>query len=122
MPTLTDHNTATVRTTWFITFASALAWLIHVVFDIEVATNDPTFIVIIGAFYGILYRLSVVLSEKVPYFGYVLFGVNRSPEYSEPPPDVPALADEGFAESGIIWTIVGILAIIALAIWIIANV
>jgi len=120
LPALTDHNTATVRTTWSIGVVSALVWLAHVIFDVELSTSDPLIILIAPVVVGFFHRLSVVLSENVPYFGYLLFGVNRSPEYTEPPPDVPALAgdDNGQAPGGLVWLVVGILLIIALALWI----
>lgn len=91
---MNDPNTATVRTTWNVVVLMVLTWIVTSITDKEVATDDPRIIIAAGVIVGIFYRLSVVLSETVPYVGYVLFGVNRSPAYTTPPPDVPALADE----------------------------
>lgn len=110
---MNDHNTATVRTTWSLALTSLLAYLAHVVFGVEIETSDPLIILIVPAVAGIVHRLSLVLSEKVPYFGYVLFGINRSPEYTTPPPAVPALADEGRLD---LYDILIVLAVVVLAI------
>lgn len=92
---MTDTRTATVRTSWHTTLIAALAYLASRLFGWEISTDDPLLLLVVPVVVGIFYRASVALSEAVPWIGYVLFGVNRSPEYSEPPPEVPRLADEG---------------------------
>lgn len=91
---MSDSNTATIRTTVNAVVIFAVAYVASKVTGREFATNDPWIILIGGVIFGVLYRLSTVISEKVPYAGYVLFGVNRSPAYTDPPPALPALADE----------------------------
>jgi hypothetical protein len=91
---VSDSNTATIRTTVNAVVIFAVAYVASKVSGSELDTSDPVIIVVGGGVFGILYRLSTVISEKVPYAGYVLFGVNRSPAYTEPPPALPALADD----------------------------
>lgn len=91
---MSDSNTATIRTTVNATAILAVAYVVSKVSGNSVDTSDPQTIAIGGAVFGIFYRASTIISEKVPYAGYVLFGVNRSPEYTTPPPAVPALANE----------------------------
>lgn len=91
---MSDSNTATIRTTVNMIVILAIAYVASKITGRQIDTSDPTIILIGGVVVGIFYRLSTVISEKVPYAGYVLFGVNRSPEYTTPPPAVPALANE----------------------------
>lgn len=91
---MSNHNTATIRTTVNAIVIFAVAWGASKITGRELDTSNPVIIVVGGVVFGILYRLSTVISEKIPYAGYVLFGVNRSPAYTDPPPAVPALADD----------------------------
>jgi hypothetical protein len=119
---MNDTTTATVRTTWSLGVAVLLAWLAGRVLGVEVSTDDPWIILIAPAVYAVFYRLSVVISEHVPYVGYVLFGVNRSPSYTEPPPAVPALADRDAGkldlEDLLVVIAINVIAITVYAIWI----
>jgi hypothetical protein len=90
---MSDPNTATIRTTVNTAVILALAYFGSRIFDQEIDINNPSIILVGSVIVGIFYRLSTVISEKVPYAGYVLFGVNRSPGYTNPPPEAPVLAE-----------------------------
>ena len=122
-PSTTDGHTASVRTGWVVGVVAALAWLASYFFDQTIETDNPWIILIAPVVVGVLHRTFLVLSEAIPYFGYIVFGINRSPRYSEPPPAVPALAgeDAGFADNDLIWTLVGVLAIVALILYILGR-
>lgn len=91
---MSDSNTATIRTTVNTAVILALAWLGSRVFDQEIDINNPSLILVGSIIVGIFYRLSTIVSENVPWAGYVLFGINRSPGYTSSPPAAPALAEE----------------------------
>lgn len=91
---MTDTRIATVRTSWFATFAALVAFAAARL-GFEIDTNDPLFMLAAPVVVGIGYRAALALSEAVPWVGYVFFGVNRSPGYTDPPPAFPAVAEEG---------------------------
>ena len=92
MNNLSDGNTAAIRTAWSAAVIFALAYVVSKLTGHEVDTSDPTIIIWAGAIMGVLHRLFSVLAENVPWIGYVLFGINRSPGYTNPPPAVPVVA------------------------------
>lgn len=93
---MNDTRTATVRTSWFATFTAVVAF-VAARLGLNIDTNDPLFLLAVPVVVGVLYRAALALSEAVPWIGYVFFGVNRSPEYTNPPPAFPAVADGGDA-------------------------
>lgn len=82
-----DKNTATVRSGWQVGVLSAVVALVYKLTGWEVTIDQllpyaPAIAVVAGVFY----RLSRVLSEKLPWIGYVLFGNKKTPtNYVEPP-------------------------------------
>ena len=118
---MNDKNTATIRTTVNSAWVSAVAVLLTNLFGWEIDLNDPVVILVLPAVGVVVYRISVVLSEKIPWIGYILYGVNRSPGYAGPPPDVPVVAepppvDRGDISNNMLWTVALILGIIILAV------
>jgi hypothetical protein len=91
---VSDHNTATIRTFVNNIVAMVVVLVASHLLDREVSINEGWVLLVVPAVVTIVHRFSLVISEKVPWVGYVLFGVNRSPAYTEPPPALPALADD----------------------------
>lgn len=93
---MNDANIANIRTgftaAWTginIYIAAKLGW--------EIDPTDPTVIPIIGAAGAVVWRASETLAQ-VPYLGYILFGVNKTPGYKDSPPvnpEVPTPVPEG---------------------------
>ncbi len=83
-----DKNTATVRSGWQVGVFAALASILYKLTGWEISLEDllpysPVIAVVGAAFY----RLSLVISEKLPWIGYVLFGNRKTPSGYTPPPD-----------------------------------
>ncbi len=77
-----DRNTATIRTTVNLTVLTILSSLIFRVFGWEVSVDELAFWTpVIAPVAAIFYRASLVLSEKWPWLGYILFGKVRPPTY-----------------------------------------
>lgn len=116
---MSDSNTATIRTTVSALVIFFVAWVISKVTGKAVDTNDPSIILWGTVVFGVLYRLFLVISENVPYAGYILFGINRKPEYTTPPPAVPALADEdkGDISNSTLYALAAVAIIVVAIIW-----
>jgi len=93
MNNLNDANTATIRTTWLAVLVFLIAWAVSKLTGNEVSTNDPQIILWGGAAFVFFQRAFTLISKHVPWAGYLLFGVNRLPGYTNPPPALPALAE-----------------------------
>lgn len=91
---MSNHNTATIRTLVNTAVAMVVVLIASRVLGREVSINEGWVLLVVPVVVGVVHRLSMVVSEHVPWIGYVLFGVNRSPAYTDPPPAVPALADD----------------------------
>lgn len=91
---MSNHNTATIRTGVNTVVAMVVVLIASKVVGRDVSIDDPWVLLVVPIVVTVVHRLSVVISENVPWIGYVLFGVNRSPAYTDPPPAVPALADD----------------------------
>ncbi len=77
-----DRNTATIRTTVNTTVLTILSSLIFRLFKWEVSVDDLVlWSPIIAPVAAIFYRASLVLSEKLPWLGYILFGKVKPPTY-----------------------------------------
>jgi hypothetical protein len=84
---MNDVNTATKRTTVNGTILTAVIIAAANVFgwNIEIADLAP-FLPVFAAVILVFYRASLVVAEKWPSLGYVLFGSKRAPEYPPPAP------------------------------------
>ena len=84
---MNDINTATKRTTINGTILTAVIIAVANLFGwtIEMADLAPFLPLFAGAIL-VFYRLSLVVSEKWPQAGYVLFGSKQQPHYPSPPP------------------------------------
>ena len=82
---MNDIQIATTRTGVNTGVLAVLAFSMFHLFGWEVDVADPVFIVLSGAGVPVFYRLSLVLCELWPPFGYILFGVRRGPAYSAAP-------------------------------------
>ena len=91
---MSDHNTATIRTLVNTAVAMLVTLIASRLLDREVSLDEGWVLLVVPIVVGVVHRLSTVISENVPWVGYVLFGINRSPAYTEPPPALPALADD----------------------------
>ena len=88
MPTLSDTNTASVRSGWQVGVFTAGAALLYKLtgWDIKIEDLLP-FAPLVGFFAGVFYRFSRVISDKLPWVGYVLFGNRKVPaSYVAPEP------------------------------------
>lgn len=83
---MNDTTTATVRTGWNLGLFSAFAALVYKLTGWTLTVDDllpfAPFIAIVG---GVFYRISRLLSDKVSWLGYVLFGNARTPANYEQP-------------------------------------
>lgn len=89
---MSDNNTATIRTTWNGIIVSVLIVLAAKYFNWTITVDDLLpFMPAIAAVIAVVYRLSLVISEKWPKAGYVLFGKARKLTYDAilPPPAPP---------------------------------
>ena len=85
-------------------------------FGWELDVESPTTIVVVGLTGSVVWRFSEMLS-KVPYVGYVLFGINKDPGYDQPtPPNPEQTAPPPDAGLGMIETIV-LVVVVVLAIF-----
>lgn len=84
---MNDTTTATTRTTVNGTILTALIIAAANVFgwSIEMADLAPFLPVLAAVILG-FYRLSLTLSERWPWVGYVLFGTKKTPTYPPPAP------------------------------------
>jgi len=120
---MNDTTIATVRTGWNTTIFAAFAALVYKLFGWEVKVEDllpylPVILPVAAAFY----RLSRLISEKLPWIGYVLFGVNRPPSFaSATPVNEPTPKDSGQVPANLLWTVVGVLLVIVLLTWLVRN-
>lgn len=122
VPRMNDTTIAWTRTTFTALWTGFVIWLAAKL-GWTVDVEDPTVILVIGLTGGVVWRLSELLAN-VPYLGYILFGINKSPGYDQPTPPNPAEeagAPDGFANNDVVWTIVGILAIVALILYILSR-
>lgn len=87
-----DLNVATTRTTWNTVIVLYLITLINYVldrftsFDYELTLDNAIVPLVIAALMGFGYRLSHVLSQRLSWWGVVLFLINKNPGYADPPP------------------------------------
>ena len=120
---MNDTNIANVRTGFTAAWIGIVVW-IAAKLGWEIDVEDPTVILILGGTGAIVWRASELLA-RIPYVGYVLFGINKEPAYPQPTPPNPAepesLRDQGVVANDTVWTIVGILAIVALVLWILGR-
>lgn len=121
---MNNTTIAWTRTT-FTALWTGVAVYVAAVLGWEVDVNDPTVIIVIGLAGGVVWRISEILAN-IPYLGYILFGINKSPGYDQPTPPNPeqpadAPLDGGFANNDVIWTLVGVLAIVALILYILGR-
>ena len=83
---MNDTTTATVRTGWNLTLFSAVVALVSKLTGWTLTVEDLLpFTPLVGIIGGVFYRFSRVLSEKVSWLGYVLFGSPRTPTNYEKP-------------------------------------
>lgn len=83
---MNDTNVAWTRTTVNAGWLGLLVWL-NARYGWGVDFESPWVILLVGFGAGIVWRLSELLS-RIPYVGYVLFGINKEPSYSPLPPPV----------------------------------
>lgn len=125
-----SETVGTVRTTVNMTVLTLIATVIarYTNWSVEVEDLLPYTPLISGAVL-VFYRLSLYVSQKFTWIGVVLYGINSPPKYVPPAPplDNPIILppdqgeDGGFVQDNIVWTVVGVLLIIALLIWIIGG-
>lgn len=101
MSNLNDTNIAWTRTTVNALWLGLLVWL-NARFDWGFDLESPWAILIIGISAGVVWRASELLT-KIPYLGYVLFGINKEPSYSPLPPPLgePVPEDHNVRDLGI---------------------
>lgn len=81
-----DKNVATVRTGWNIGVFSLVAAIIYKFTGWTVTVDDLIpYAPVIAIAGGVFYRLTRVISEKVKWLGYVLFGNTSTPSNYEKP-------------------------------------
>jgi hypothetical protein len=84
---MSDNNTATIRTTWNGIIVSVIIVLAAKYFNWTITVDDLLpYMPAIGAVIAVVYRLSLVVSEKWPKAGWVLFGKKAAPTYAPPAP------------------------------------
>lgn len=86
--TLSDTNTASVRTGWQAGVFTALVALLYKLTGWKIELEDLLpFAPVAAVAAGIFYRISRVISDKLPWIGYVLFGNRKTPSaYVSPAP------------------------------------
>jgi hypothetical protein len=83
---MNDKNVATVRTGWNVGLFTAAAALLYKLTGWVVTVDDLLpFAPVIAIVGGVFYRLSRVISEKVKWLGYILFGNTSTPTNYEKP-------------------------------------
>lgn len=80
---MTDTNIAWTRTTFTALWTGVVIWLAAKL-GWALDPENPTAIIAIGLTGGIVWRLSELLAN-VKYVGYILFGINKDPEYTPTP-------------------------------------
>lgn len=92
---ITESDTAVgwTRTTAQALVTAFLVWAAANVFETNLDVADPIFILIAGLAGGVVWRGSMVLADRMPWLGYVLFVVNKAPGYADPPPVNPAIQE-----------------------------
>ena len=78
----TNTNIAWTRSTFTALWAGAVLWVVGLL-GWEVDISNPTVIIAIGLIGSIVWRLSMELA-RIPWLGYVLFGINKAPGYDLP--------------------------------------
>lgn len=109
---MNDTQIAWTRTTVNSLWLGLLIWL-NARYDWGIDFESAWSILLVGLSAGIVWRVSELLT-KIPYVGYVLFGINKEPSYSPLPPPVgePVPRDAGltFIET-ILLVVIVVLAI-----------
>lgn len=82
-----DTNIAWTRTTFTALWLGVSVWA-AAKFGWQLDAEDPVSILIVGFTGGIVWRVSEALA-KIPYLGYIVFGINKAPAYADSPPDNP---------------------------------
>lgn len=110
---MNDTQIAWTRTTVNSLWLGLLVWL-NTRYDWGVDFESAWTILLVGVSAGVVWRVSEILS-KVPYLGYVLFGVNKEPSYPQPtPPNPPQPADLRDAGLGIIEALLAVFIILVI--------
>lgn len=97
---ITDHDTNVgwTRTTVNAAISGLIAWLIGNTtwFDFlgDIDLNDFSVVFAVGIISGVVWRASILVSRLVPLAGWVLFGINKPPDYDEPTPPNPPTPDD----------------------------
>ncbi len=90
---MNDTVVAWTRTTFTALWTGFVIWLAAKL-GWTVDVDEPTAILVIGLTGGVVWRLSELLA-KVPYVGYILFGINKTPSYTPLPPPVGTPTPQG---------------------------
>ena len=80
-------NIAWTRTTFTALWTGFVIW-VSAKLGWELNPENPVSILLVGLAGGAVWRLSELIS-KIPYLGYILFGINKEPGYDTPPPANP---------------------------------
>lgn len=77
----TSANIAGIRTGWNAVVVAAVVWVVQRVAGVELDTSDPVIVVVVPAVVAVGYRLSRLVSDRWPAFGWVAFGIGKAPSY-----------------------------------------
>lgn len=80
-----DTSVASTRTGVNATAFAVVAYVITNIFGWDIDFADPSVILIIGGGATLFHRITTILSELWPPFGYLFFGVRKAPIYTQPP-------------------------------------
>ncbi len=84
---MNNTNIAWTRTTFTAFWMGLVLWAAAKA-GWTIKTTDPWVILVIGLTGGVVWRVTELLAN-VKYLGYIFFGINKAPGYSQPTPPNP---------------------------------
>jgi hypothetical protein len=84
-----NNNVATIRTSASFWWVGLVLYVINKFTGVNWAFDDEVVLLAVPVIGGFFYRLSLVLSQKVAWWGILLFLINRNPGYNTKPAGEP---------------------------------